>query len=178
MSATTTPEFDYYQYSGLTGGRGLTEARTVHAQAERNPTKRHPDGSLAITFRQSGTTTHYRPATPGDVAEIMAENGARIEGNARLGKAVTEALRAADLQMARWMERMGSGVLVHTGGSWVVVFWWYSTEAERKGAPAPWTGGENGGVRAQVVAALDKAGLKYSFEKSEIVLTFDDNPQI
>ncbi|TGB07380.1 hypothetical protein [Streptomyces sp. MZ04] len=112
--------------------------------------------------------------------EIMEANRAVLDGNERLGKAVAQVLRAADLQMARYMERMGSGVYVHTGGSRVSVWWWYSTEAERTTAPAPWTG-EDGGVRAKVVAALEIAGFCLSSEEansSRIVLSYADNPQV
>lgn len=180
MTQLTTPATGYYWYQGSSGGRGLSEARIVHVQAEHHGVMPGPDDSVTVTFERTGTTTHYRPATQKDVDEIMEANRARLDGNKRLGEAVAEALRAADLQMARWMQRMGSGILVHTGGSRVVVSWWYSTEAERGTSPAPWTG-EDGGVRAKVVAALGIAGFHVSDEGangSDVVLTYDNNPQV
>ncbi|MEU9744864.1 hypothetical protein [Streptomyces niveus] len=165
----------WYQWKGSTGGRGISEAHVVHAQADHNPTEQHADGSLTITYERTGRTSHYRPATAADVAEIRAENRARIDGNERLGKAVAEVLRAADVQMARWMQPMGSGVYVHTAGSEVSVWWWYSTEAEREASSTPW---EEGGVRAQVVATLEVAGLRLSSSGTDLVLTIENNPQI
>ncbi|MFI5986772.1 hypothetical protein ACIBEA_38665 [Streptomyces sp. NPDC051555] len=180
MTHLATLDVRWYQYNGSTGGRGISDARDVHAQAEHdsNTTERHVDGSLTITYGRTGTTTHYRPATADDRAQIMEENRAKIDGNARLGKGVAEVLRAAGIQMARWMHPGGSGVYVHTAGSQVSVWWWYSTEAERSTSPAPWTGGEDGGVRAQVVAALETAGLNLSSESADPVLRTEDNPQI
>ncbi|WP_055535709.1 hypothetical protein [Streptomyces graminilatus] len=178
MTHSAAPSVGWYQYRGSTGGRGLSEAHVVHAQADHNPTEYNDDESLTITFSRTGRTTHYRPATADDVTEIRAENRARIDGNARLGVAVAELLRTSGVCMARWMQRGGSGVYVHTAGSEVAVWWWYSTEAERKDSPAPWTGGEGEGVRAQVVAVLDGAGLRYSSKGSDLVLTIEDNPKI
>ncbi|MCX4792603.1 hypothetical protein OG369_43285 [Streptomyces sp. NBC_01221] len=180
MTQLATPATGYYWYQGSSGGRGLSEARIVHAQAEYHGVTPAPDDSVTVTFERTGTTTHYRPATQEDIDAIMEANRARMDGNKRLGEAVAEVLRAADLQMARYMQRMGSGVHVHTGGSWVVVMWWYSTEAERTTAPAPWTA-EDGGVRAKVVAALEIAGLRFSDEGtngSDVVLTYDNNPHV
>ena len=180
MTQLATPATGYYWYQGSSGGRGLSEARIVHAQAEHHGVTPAPDDSVSVTFERTGTTTHYRPASREDMDAIMKANRARMDGNKRLGEAVVEVLRAADLQMARYMQRMGSGVHVHTGGSWVVVMWWYSTEAERTASPAPW-GGEDGGVRAKVVAALEIAGFHVSDEGangSDVVLTFDNNPQV
>ncbi|MEU6352125.1 hypothetical protein ABZ896_22795 [Streptomyces sp. NPDC047072] len=168
----------YYQYAGSTGGRGLTEARIVDAQTAANPTEDHADGSFTVTFSRTGRTMTYRPATPDDVAAIMAENGARIDGNARLGKAVAAALRAAGVQMARYMQRDGSGVYVHVGGSWVSVWWWYATEQERRTAPAPWIDGESGVVRTEVVAALLHAGFRFTDKGSDLELTYEKNPQV
>lgn len=175
MAHDATSAIEWYQWDGQSGGRGLTEAAVVHAQADRNPTEPHADGSLTVTFRQTGRSTHYRPATTDEAEEIRRENAARIAGNARLGQVVKDVLRTADLQMARWGQRMGSGVHVHVAGSQVVLFWWYSTEAERSTAPAPWIDGD-GGVRAHVIEALEGAGLHYSNDGTDVVLTIEGNP--
>ncbi|MEU5959343.1 hypothetical protein [Streptomyces sp. NPDC047525] len=180
MTQLSTPATGWNWYEGESGGRGLTEASMVHSRAERHGAVPAPDGSVTVTFERTRKTTRYCPATQEEMDEIMEANRSVLDGNERLGRAVAEVLRGADLQMARYMQRMGSGVYVHTGGSRVSVWWWYSTEAEKAMAPKPWTGGD-GNVRARVVAALEVAGFHLSEDDakgSHVVLAYADNPQV
>ncbi|MEV7465194.1 hypothetical protein AB0O20_01610 [Streptomyces kronopolitis] len=177
MTHSAAPATDWFKYTGATG-QGLTEARIVDAQAAHNPTERHADGSRTITFERTGRTVTYHPATPDDVTAIRDANRAKIDGNDRLGKAVSAALQDAGVQMARWMRPGGSGVHVHTGGSWVKVFWWYATEKEQRTAPAPWIEENNGGVRVEVAAALLHAGFRFTDDGADFELTYDNNRHV